>query len=1108
MVMRAMELGYGGIGICDTNGFYGIARGYQAAERPSAFDVEELAAVARAAELAPAGDKFHYLVGAELTPYDAAPIALLPLNKDGYARLSHLITAAKRPSPKGYVALRLNKIILENEDLFALPLPPWNDGDLKRLQDAFQDRLALPVHKDFTWSSVALYRQALRLERELGVPIVATQRPLYHAPERKPLFDVLTCILHGTTLEEAQTKLAPNAERALKPLGDLASLWRERPDALRRAREIANRVSFSLSELRYRYPQEAIPKSANRPPPTPPEFLRQLVDKGLEERYAAFDDAKIRAKARAQAESELALIREMEYEDYFLTVWDVCAFARERGILHQGRGSAANSIVCFALGITSVDPIKFNLLFERFVSRERGEPPDIDVDFEHERREEVIQYIYAKYGSARAAMVCVTVCYRSRMAIRDVGKVLGFAPAELDALVRRAGREGLRRLIEEERSSPLANGSSRLRLLLRFAAEIQGFPRHLGIHSGGFVVSHDPITDIVPVEKAAMDGRYVIQWNKDDIATLGLMKVDVLSLGMLTAIRKAFALVQEREGRELTLANLPADDRASYDAACKADTVGVFQIESRAQMSLLPRLKPRNFYDLVVEIAIVRPGPIQGGMVHPYLRRREKLEKATYPHECLRPILEKTLGVPLFQEQVMQIAVAAAGFTPGEADELRRMMSSHWHRTNVLEGLRKRLIDGMLAKGIASEFAEQIYKTIQGFSSYGFPESHSASFALLTFASLYLKVHHPEAFVCALLNSQPMGFYSSRSLIADAQRHGVVFTPLDVQTSAWDYLLEDPETRVSSGFNEIDTDAKFSTVEVVRGVDKAVVATRKKARKSAVRAGFRAIYGMPERAVDKLVHERQQGGPFRGLDDFIRRTGLSRALLLKLASAGALRSLMPENNQSQSVPDMIWALQGVSFDAQSFFFGSSPRPLESPPELPTENDWRALQREYKSHGYSLHAHPMSVLRPQLAAMRPGFSAARDLAAKRHRTRVRVAGLLAMIQKPPTAKGMCFLSLEDETGLFNAVLTPDVYETYRLVIVSFPLLDIEGLLESRSGTQNIKVEKIRPLRPLSSGQIHRELDVANQLDERPGESSAALQRRAPARQYLPGSRGAR
>lgn len=724
MALTARKLGYAGLAIVDVNGLYGVVRGYQAINKPSAFATEEEVSVSTQTP-------FRYLFGAELTPHDAAPIALLPMNKVGYARLCRLITKAKRQAPKGRSWLSIEDILNENADLLAFPLPPWTEADLMKLREAFQDRLYLPVHKDATWESMQLYRQALEIEARLQIPLFATQRPLYHEPKRGRLHDVLTCLLHGTTLQDAGTKLALNRERHLHSLDFLARVWRERPDLLTRTTEIAARLQFSLAEIRYRYPREALP-----PGKSAPDFLRELVDIGLKRRFPEG----VPEKARSLATYELTLIMELEYEDYFLTLWDICQFATSEGILHQGRGSAANSIVCFSLGLTNIDPLRLNLLFERFISKERGEPPDIDIDFEHERREEVIQYIYAKYGAERAAMVCTTICYRSRMAIRDVAKTMGLQPAQINGLIRHMGREGLSRLLNEPvEVERFGLSAARFRLLLNLALEIQGFPRHLGIHTGGFVIGHDPIVDLVPVEKAAMDGRHVVQWNKDDINTLGLMKIDVLSLGMLTALRKCLTLLKHHKGVDLDLARIPVNDPPTYEMIQKADTIGVFQIESRAQMSLLPRLKPANSYDLVIQVAIVRPGPLQGGMVHPFLRRRAGLEKTTYAHPALRPILEKTMGVPIFQEQIMRIAVAVAGFTPGEADELRRIMSSSWTKGSTLHILRQRLISGMLSNGVTLAYAEQIYKTIEGFSSYGFPESHAASFALLTYASCYLK---------------------------------------------------------------------------------------------------------------------------------------------------------------------------------------------------------------------------------------------------------------------------------------------------------------------------------------------------------------------------------
>ena len=1007
MVLQAKHLGYKGLAICDVNGLYGVVRGYQANEKPSLFDASQLQF--SNSDGTPK-TSFHYMCGAELTPHDASPVVLLPMNKEGYVRLCHLLTWAKRKAPKGHISTSLQDILTENDNLIIFPLPPWDLNVLKRLQKAYQDRIYLPVVKDFSWEATELYQQALRIEETLGLPLFATTRALYHQPDRKPLHDVLTCILHKTNLNEASTKLSLNRERHLKPPLTIAELFRERPDMIARTLEIAARVNFSLSELKYKYPQEHLP-----PGKTAAEFLRELAYKGIEWRYGrTAPSSETMTEVHRQVEHELKIISQMEYEDYFLTLWDICSFAREKNILHQGRGSAANSIICFLIGLTSIDPIALRLMFERFISSERGEPPDIDIDFEHERREEVIQYIYQKYGDRRAAMVCTVIRYRSRMALREVAKTLGLSSPQVDGLIKFMGREGLAGLSTAPDFKLFGLTAEKFRLLLELAGQLKGFPRHLGIHSGGFVISHGPLIDIVPVESATMEGRFVIQWNKDDISALGLMKIDVLSLGMLSAVRKTFDLLRQHRGRDLTLATVPPDHKGTYEMIQKADTIGVFQIESRAQMSLLPRLKPKDFYDLVIEVAIVRPGPIQGGMVHPYLRRRDGREKIVYAHEKLKPILGKTLGIPLFQEQVMQIAVVAAGFSPGESDELRRVVSSAWKKKAVMHGLRQRVINGMLNNGLTREYAEQIYKTIEGFASYGFPESHAASFALITYASCYLKHCYPDLFTCALLNSQPMGFYPPRQLISDAQRHGVQFFPLDVQASDWDYTIQE----------------------------------------AGVRTGFRSIYGLREDAIQTLVTEREARGTFRDLSDFVQRTKLSRQILIRLSAAGAFACF------GLNAREALWILQGMSLDPQSLFFGE---PGDEEFVLPEESTWDFVRREYSTKGFSLDNHPIAILRPQLQAVKP-YNAAVQLERLRDRTPVRMAGLKSLLQKPPTAKGMCFVSLEDETGIFNVVCTPDIYLKYRLILLHSVLIEVEGLLESREGVRNVKARIIRTLTP--------------------------------------------
>jgi DNA-directed DNA polymerase III PolC len=1063
MVLRAKQLGYRGLALCDVNGLYGVVRGYQAAEKPSHFDATQIAAHTAYNE-----GRFRYHLGAELTPFDASAVALLPTSKDGYTRLSRLITRVKRPAAKGRLKLSLDDILEEagvaTGELLAMPLPPWNMKDLEKIVDAFGDRLYLPVHKDSTWESIELARQAIQIERRLGpsgLKLFATQRPLFHTPERKPLHDVLTCLHHGVTLNEAKTKLTLNSERYLRPLEELRLIYRDRPDLLHRTMEISDRLQFSLSELRYKYPQEALPMGK-----TSFEHLRELVEKGLAWRYPEQPDSAssaqtnphppatkdVRDRARKQAEHELTLIRDLEYEDYFLTLHDICQFAHARGILHQGRGSAANSIVCYTIGLTAIDPIRLGLLFERFISRERAEPPDIDIDFEHERREEVIQYIYRKYGASHAAMVSTTICFRSRMALREVSKVMGVPLEKIDLLVKTMGREGLSQLLATPFDiAKFGMSEEKFRLILKLANEIKGFPRHLGIHSGGFVIAHEPVVDLVPVEAATMTDRYVIQWNKDDVATLGLMKIDILSLGMLSAIRKSLELLKSAKGISYELATVPQEDPATYAMIQKADTIGVFQIESRAQMSLLPRLKPKTWYDLVVQVAIVRPGPIQGGMVHPYLRRRAGQDKITYAHPRLEPILAKTMGVPIFQEQVMQIVVAVAGFTPGEADELRRVVSSAWRKKAVMHGLRQRLVNGMLNNGIGVEYADQIYKVIEGFAEYGFPESHAASFALLTYISCWMKCHHPDIFAVSILNSQPMGFYPPRQLISDAQRHGVQFQPLDVQASEWDYTLE---------------------------------------KNGVVRVGLRSVDGLSENEARILIASRS-AGRFRDLEDLIRRTQISKKSLTRLATAGALQGVLPPGVDTRKA---LFALQGLNFDQQSFFYGTEPliadgvwpaasnetaTPMAAdgaaallvPPmtgdgdgreTIRKETAWESVAREFKTKGFSLDSHPMKVLREQPGLMIKHQSA-ENLKNLPNGAVVKMVGLRSLLQKPPTAKGVCFVSLEDETGIFNIIIMPDVYEKVRTTLYLSNILEVVGRLQNQKGVVHVKAADLRPFR---------------------------------------------
>ncbi|PWU14170.1 MAG: error-prone DNA polymerase [Bdellovibrio sp.] len=1070
MVEEAIRLHYKGIAICDLNGLYGVVRGRQIACSPSLFTASvgggaaTGVSVAAKPQVGTSAEDFRYLVGAELTLTDGSSLALLPQTLTGYSNLCQLLTHGKRNVAKYFSKVSGAQLREHHEGLLALLLPPLSEERYLEFHAIFGDRLYVPVWRDLSWESVELARQAFALEERQQASLFVTQRPLMHRAERKPVFDVLTCIHHHTTLEKADHILVQNAERHLRPLHELAYLWQDRPDLLETTLEIAQRIDFDMTQIRYRYPRSKLPEGR-----TSVGQLRALVEAGVLWRFPSGASTQV----RETLEKELALIGELAYEDYFLTLHEICEFAKARGILYQGRGSAANSVVCFCLGLTSVDPNQIDLLFERFISKERGEPPDIDIDFEHERREEVIQHIYRSYGEEHAAMVCTVIRFKTRMAVRETAKVLGIPLATINALIRFMGRDGFRRLLEPQVggcTSSAARGGSvgtsahaptlhakfqipewKWKALLSLAPQIYGFPRHIGIHTGGFLITQDPLSSIVPVEKATMEGRYVIQWNKDDVNDLKLMKIDVLSLGMLTALRRSLNLLKEHKGIAMNLAQIPADDRATYEMIGRSETVGVFQIESRAQMNTLPRLRPCNYYDLVIEVALIRPGPLQGGMVHPFIRRRNGLEKVEYFHPDLRPVLQKTMGVPIFQEQVMKIAVVAAGFTPGEADELRRVMSAAWRRKGTMEGVRERILRGLREKGVDDKNAQAIYATIQGFANYGFPESHAASFALLSYASSYLKCHHPDVFVCALLNSQPMGFYPPRVLVAEAQRNGVEFRPVDIQFSNVEYTLE-------------ETPRVFSAPGLLP-----------------VRVGLQSIHGIARNFFHHLVSARQHGGPFASLADLVRRTQLPRAVILRLAAAGALRFLHKEPRR------LIWDIEALSLDPRSFLWGHAKESFangdsanenaanedsanEDKMRLPFESNWQALEREYAAVGYSLGSHPLGILRSSIAEKNEQllkhnyilYSHSKDLRSIRHGSKVRVAGLVSVTQRPPTAKGMCFVTLEDEFGFINIIIPPDVYQKDRQTIYSRMLMEIHGRLEKHSSVINVKAERVFPL----------------------------------------------
>ena len=847
LVDRAADLGYAALAITDRNSLAGVVRMHVAAKARN----------------------LRLVVGAEVTPADAPPIVLYPTDRPAYGRLARLLTRGKMRAAKNDCIIKMRDLAELSDGLVAVALGSVTALQLATYKDVFGDRLYLGAASNCGADDAEHLADCHRLARRLGVPMIATNDVHYHAPERRFLQDVMTCVRKHCTLEQAGTKLLANAERYLKSPPQIARLFADYPDAVARTVEVPERCAFSLDDLRYEYPKELCPDGD-----TPLEYLKRLTWRGTLARYPAG----LPDKVRRLIDHELRLIEELGYEPYFLTIWDIVQFARSRNILCQGRGSAANSAVCYCLGITAVDPDRIDLLFERFVSKERNEPPDIDVDFEHERREEVLQYVYNKYGRERAGIVAEVITYRPRSAVRDVGKALGLSLDRVNQISKSLEwwiGEPLPR--EHLVSVGVDPDEPRIRQLIALVRQLIGFPRHLSQHVGGFVITEGPLCEMVPIGNAAMPDRTFIEWDKDDIDALGILKVDCLALGMLTAVRKCFDLINGQcttDGALLSLPTVPAEDPAVYDMIRQADTVGVFQIESRAQMSMLPRLKPRCFYDLVIEVAIVRPGPIQGDMVHPYLRRRDGIEAVQYPNDAIRGVLEKTLGVPLFQEQAMSLAAVAAGFTPGEADQLRRAMGG-WRRPGVIEEMRDRLIRGMLFNGLSREFAERCFDQIEGFGTYGFPESHAASFALLVYVSAWLKCHYPAVFACALLNSQPMGFYAPAQLVRDAAQHGVEVRPIDVNHSDYDCTLEPP---YSSEHARPAAPGRSDAPETWGSGGRAL------------RLGMRLVGGISAARVDGIQRARREGW-FASVVDLFRRSAAPRSILARLAAADAFRSM-------------------------------------------------------------------------------------------------------------------------------------------------------------------------------------------------------------------------
>jgi error-prone DNA polymerase len=995
LVERAVELGYTALAITDRATLAGVVRAHVAAK--------------------PA--KLKLLIGSAVEPIDGPPLLLWAIDRKGYGRLARMLTLGRRSAPKGECRLTFADVAAHADGLLAgVLLHSSTTNQLNQARDLFGDRCyaVAELHRG-PLDRHRLGRLA-HLARQARVPLVAANDVHYHHPRRRPLHDVLTAVRHGCTVADLGDRRFPNAERHLKSPDEMRDLFADFPDAVARTIEVADRCTFSLDELRYDYPEELCP-----PGMTPLDYLKELTWVGARRRYPTG----IPDKVRKLIEHELALIAELRYEAYFITVYDLVRYARSKNILCQGRGSAANSVVCYCLGVTSVDPEGIDLLFERFISKERGEAPDIDIDFEHERREEVIQYVYDKYGRDRAGMTAVVITYRGRSAVRDVGKALGLSPDRVDGLAKaldhyHSGDGG--RLAAQLNEAGLDPDSRLTRQLLWLVNELRGFPRHLSQHVGGMVMTNGPLCELVPIENAAMADRTVVQWDKDDLDALGILKVDCLALGMLTAIRKCFDLIQRHHGQQWELATVPQDDSVVYDMICKADTVGVFQIESRAQMSMLPRLEPRDYYDLVIEVAIVRPGPIQGGMVHPFLRRRQGLEPVEYPSEAVKGVLKKTLGVPIFQEQAMKLAVVAAGFTPGEADQLRRAMGA-WRKTGAMGGLRDKLLSGMAANGYRPDFAEALYKQICGFGEFGFPESHAASFALLAYVSAWQKCHYPAAFCAALLNSQPMGFYAPAQLVADAKRHGVEVRPVDVNFSSWDCTLE-PDVRSQES-----------------GV---------RSQAEALRLGFRLVRGLSEAQAEAVVAARPDG-PFRSFAEFVARTGLRSGPLKRLSQADAFGSL---NLDRQAT---LW--RALPERGPVTAFDRLDR-TDEPAPVPRLAPFEEVLADYRTTGLTLRQHPISFFRPRLDTLKvvpsdrlSGVAAGR---------RVVVAGVVLMRQRPGTANGITFVTLEDETGIVNLIVRLAVWERYRRVARTAVAMIAHGRLQRERLVTHVLVSRLEDL----------------------------------------------
>ncbi|MGV8839342.1 MAG: error-prone DNA polymerase [Bauldia sp.] len=1050
LVAQAQAIGLPGIAICDRNSFAGVVRGWAMAKQLD----------------------FPYRIGCRLVFNDGTPdILAWPTGRAAYGRLCRLLTVGKRRAGKGDCWIGLADLLEwgEGQILGLVPggrLDAGLERTLVRLGEAFPGEVHLMASPAYGPGDRRRLSRLRLIAARCRTPLVATNDVLFHHFDRKPLADVVTAIREHVPVADAGLLLARNAERFLKPEAEMRRLFRNDPDAVDISGRLFDRLDFSLAELAHLHPEEKTLDGE-----TPQMALERLTRKGARKRYPSG----IPEKVQAQLAHELALIGRLKYPMYFLTVYDIVRFARRKGILCQGRGSAANSSVCFCLGITEVDPNRANLLFERFLSEDRNEPPDIDVDFEHERREEVIQYIYGKYGREHAGIAATVISYRSRSAIREVGKAFGLSD---DAIGMLSGSiwgwstEGVKP--EEAKRVGLDPEARNVRQTLERTKELLEAPRHLSQHVGGFVITKDRLDEVTPVANAAMEDRTTVEWDKDDLDHVKLLKVDVLGLGMLSCIRRCFDFLKQHYDRPLTLATIPAEDPSVYRMFWRADTIGVFQIESRAQMSMLPRLRPAEFYDLVIEVAIVRPGPIQGGMVHPYLKRRQGIENVEYPSPApphdpdeLQKVLGRTLGVPLFQEQAMQIAIVAAGFTPGEADRLRRAMAT-FRRVGTIQTFRDKMVGGMTARGYDREFAERCFRQIEGFGEYGFPESHAASFALLVYASGWLKCHYPDVFCAALLNSQPMGFYAPSQIVRDAREHGVEMRPVDVNFSDWDCTLE-PETEFLERYDlnarlsprpDADRSRKGSAPEELPIRDRIHRAHAEMrddiATTHAVRLGFRQVKGFAEADAEAVMAQRENG--YDSIRHFWLKSGLTRAAVERLADADSFRSLGLDRRAA------LWAARALDagaakerlplFDRPEFAADRSNEPDFRLPPMPLGEH---VVNDYRFLSLSLKAHPVAFLRNRLPAL--GVSPNETLRTTPDGRRVTVSGLVLVRQRPGTASGVIFMTLEDETGIANIVVWPRTFETFRPVVLGGRFVTVTGKIQKEGDVIHVVAEKI-------------------------------------------------